>query len=333
MVKVSVCIPTYNSLSGLKEVIESLKGQTFQGFEALICDDASEDGTWEFLQGLSWDKMKLLRNDVNLNLPATLTRLVTAARGDYIAFQHDHEPSEPRWLETMLNFMEERPKVGFAGCRHWTTDSNTGAKVELPENPVVFPPEGILSGADFIRLLATMTHTPFNPSGAFFRASLVRKAGGYNDTWFLASDEDFYRRIARWSDVGLCRERLQQYRPRPQKRTRALGSWRGMYNNFAFRKDTSRNYWEAPSWEKMCNLARLNYLEKKNAWRHALSLCIHGNRDDLLMALAEESRPPIPLGARPFGRVQWSLFAAWVYTLAGICRLTHLEIRSPGSVR
>jgi glycosyltransferase involved in cell wall biosynthesis len=295
--------------------------QTYSDFEVLVCDDASTDGTWAYLETLNWDKLRLFRNEINLNLPATMTKLVASARGAYLAFQHDHEPSEPRWLETMLRFMEDRPDVGFAGCLHWTTDPRTGEKVELPENPRVFPPDGTLKGQDFITLLATMIHTPFNPSGAFFRVSAALKVGGYNNEWFLASDEDFYRRIAQWGDVGLCRERLQQFRSRPQERSSSLGGWRGIYNNFAFRKDTSRRFWKVTWRKKAYNQLRLAAVEMLTAWELAMSLFIRGRGDVLLMAVAKRTRCPMPFGARPMGRIRWVLFTGGVYVLAWLSPL------------
>lgn len=45
MPKVSVIIPTYNRAKFLPRAVASVLGQTFQDFELLIVDDASEDGT------------------------------------------------------------------------------------------------------------------------------------------------------------------------------------------------------------------------------------------------------------------------------------------------
>lgn len=42
-------VPTYNRLSLLPRMLESVEAQTFQDFELLIVDDGSQDGTYEFL--------------------------------------------------------------------------------------------------------------------------------------------------------------------------------------------------------------------------------------------------------------------------------------------
>lgn len=48
--KVSIYISTFNRLEKLKRAIDSVFAQDYLNWELLICDDASTDGTFEFLQ-------------------------------------------------------------------------------------------------------------------------------------------------------------------------------------------------------------------------------------------------------------------------------------------
>jgi len=50
MPKVSVVIPCYNHGEYLNEAVESILAQTFQDFEIIIVDDASTDGTRQFIE-------------------------------------------------------------------------------------------------------------------------------------------------------------------------------------------------------------------------------------------------------------------------------------------
>ncbi len=45
MTPVTICMPTYNGATFLRESIESALAQTFEKFELVIVDDASTDGT------------------------------------------------------------------------------------------------------------------------------------------------------------------------------------------------------------------------------------------------------------------------------------------------
>ena len=50
MPQVSVVIPAYNSELFLKQTINSVLAQTFTGWELLVVDDGSKDGTASLVQ-------------------------------------------------------------------------------------------------------------------------------------------------------------------------------------------------------------------------------------------------------------------------------------------
>ena len=47
---VTVLLTSYNHAKYLKEAIDSVLQQTFQDYELVICDDASEDASWEIIE-------------------------------------------------------------------------------------------------------------------------------------------------------------------------------------------------------------------------------------------------------------------------------------------
>ena len=49
---VSVGIPTYNRLTGLRTAVESVLTQDYENVEIVISDNASNDGTLEYCQAL-----------------------------------------------------------------------------------------------------------------------------------------------------------------------------------------------------------------------------------------------------------------------------------------
>ena len=52
---VSICLPTLNARAFLKERIDSILEQTLTGWELIVCDSFSNDGTWEYLQQYNGD--------------------------------------------------------------------------------------------------------------------------------------------------------------------------------------------------------------------------------------------------------------------------------------
>ena len=53
MVKVSVIMPVYNSVSSVVKMLNSLKSQTLKEFEVLMIDDGSNDGTENILDNFA----------------------------------------------------------------------------------------------------------------------------------------------------------------------------------------------------------------------------------------------------------------------------------------
>lgn len=57
----SVLIPARNEEANLQRLLPSLLQQDYPGFEVIIYDDGSEDGTWEVIQQANDDRIKALR--------------------------------------------------------------------------------------------------------------------------------------------------------------------------------------------------------------------------------------------------------------------------------
>ena len=67
--KVSIIMGIYNCESTLKESIESIINQTYTNWELIMCDDCSNDNTYNVAKYYAKkypDKIKLIRNEKNL---------------------------------------------------------------------------------------------------------------------------------------------------------------------------------------------------------------------------------------------------------------------------
>jgi glycosyltransferase involved in cell wall biosynthesis len=105
----------YNGADTVRAAVESIRTQTFRDWEFVICDDGSNDGTYEVLQQLAHkdDRLVLLQNDRNNGLASALNRCLTVAKGAYIARQDADDLSLPRRLETQVGFLEKHREYAF----------------------------------------------------------------------------------------------------------------------------------------------------------------------------------------------------------------------------
>ncbi len=89
--KLSVVVPAYNEESTVGSVIAAHldTGRRIAGqVEVVVCDDGSTDGTPAAIAAAAADhpEVRILRNEHNLGIPATMKRLYAAALGEWVYF-------------------------------------------------------------------------------------------------------------------------------------------------------------------------------------------------------------------------------------------------------
>ena len=85
MMRLSICIPTYNRIRFLKELLPSVLGQLdMGGVELVVSDNASTDGTGDYLRTLNHPCLRWWTNDSNIGGDRNFLKCVSEARGEYV---------------------------------------------------------------------------------------------------------------------------------------------------------------------------------------------------------------------------------------------------------
>ena len=93
----SICIPTYNRVKYLRELIPSLitelavVNRDAMQVELVISDNAATDGTGEYLRGLSGRGLRVYRNSENIGASRNYLACIDHALGEYIWLFGDDE--------------------------------------------------------------------------------------------------------------------------------------------------------------------------------------------------------------------------------------------------
>ena len=128
MCKVSVIMGVYNckNFDQLTNSVKSIINQTYNDWEFIICDDGSDNGTYEHLQKLSsLDKrIKVFHYSNNKGLAYALNFCLSQARGYYIARQDDDDVSCPERFTKQIQFLKSRKSIEFVGCNAILFDKN-----------------------------------------------------------------------------------------------------------------------------------------------------------------------------------------------------------------
>lgn len=118
---VSVIIPCYNAERFVEQAVRSIIEQTYTNLEILCCDDCSTDGTYPILEKLAGEdnRIVLLQNEQNLQIVATLNKMIGLAKGKYIARMDADDISLPNRIGRQVEFLEKNLDYGICGTRAW----------------------------------------------------------------------------------------------------------------------------------------------------------------------------------------------------------------------
>ena len=109
--KVSVIMGVFNSEKTLVTAIESVLSQTYRNWEFIICDDGSSDGSSQILAEYQQrnSRIRVLRNENNIGLAASLNRCLAFVNGEYIARMDSDDISLPDRFKRQVDYLETHP--------------------------------------------------------------------------------------------------------------------------------------------------------------------------------------------------------------------------------
>lgn len=111
---VSILIVTYNNLELTRLCIESVLKLTESAlFEIIVVDNASSDGTAEWLAGQP--RLRLIPNVENRGFPAAANQAAAAANGEIFCFLNNDTVVTPHWLRNLQRHLGER-SIGLVGA-------------------------------------------------------------------------------------------------------------------------------------------------------------------------------------------------------------------------
>lgn len=185
---VSVIIPTYNRIGLLRRAIRSVLSQSSGDFELVVIDDASTDGTREYLDTLAKDdpRVRPLHNTKN-NYPdisKNLNEGLRIARGTYVARLDDDDYwCDDDKLKKQTVFLDGHPDCVVVGGGTIVVDSNDQERYRY------YKPETDKA----IRTRALLAN-PFTHSTVMFRRDTALAVGGYGN-FKNAEDWDLWLRM------------------------------------------------------------------------------------------------------------------------------------------
>ena len=181
MVTISVIMGIYNCASTLHEAINSILNQTFADWELIMCDDGSQDDTYnvalEYKKNYP-EKIIVLRNEKNLGLNATLNRCLKAAKGKYIARMDGDDICAAERFDEEIAVLENEPDISIVSTdMAYFDETGVWGRICHPTYP---KKEDFLHG------------TPFCHAPCLVRREAYEVVNGYTENQKLLRVEDYH---------------------------------------------------------------------------------------------------------------------------------------------
>jgi glycosyltransferase involved in cell wall biosynthesis len=207
--RVTVLMPVYNGGEHLRTAIGSILAQTFADFELLVINDGSTDDSAAIVRSYNDPRIRLVENNGNLGLIATLNSGLQLARGEYLARMDCDDVSRPYRLEKQVALLDHNPAIGICGA--WVR--KFGA-VPLKVCRYHTSSDLLKCGLLFDSVLA-------HPAVMLRRNAFIDSGLWYDHAYRHAEDYQLWSQVAKLFRLGNVPEVLLDYRIHPSQVSRA----------------------------------------------------------------------------------------------------------------
>ena len=212
---VTVLMPVYNGEAFLRDAMDSVLMQTFDDFELLVIDDGSMDASSQIVEAYLDKRVRLERNEKNLNQPRSLNKGIQLARGAYIARMDCDDICHPDRLRQQVTFLEAHEDVAIVGTWAKLVGGQRDEVWRLPTNPSKVEAELIFH--------STLIH----PSVLIRKEVLINQDLAYDENLAHgAEDWDLWQRCRQHGRLANIPAVLLEYRTKAPSKNVDVKKWK-----------------------------------------------------------------------------------------------------------
>ena len=181
MTRLSVVVPTYNGRGLLQACLASLaRHGSDEGVEVIVADDASTDGTAEWLRS-DHPEVRIVRLEQNAGFVAAANAGIAAARGEFIQLLNNDAEVTEGWFEAGLKPFRD-PTVGSVAPLVVVRSDPDRVDSAGDQYSIVGWPSKRGHGEPAAQWRAHPPDRVFGASGssAIYRGDAIRKLGGFD---------------------------------------------------------------------------------------------------------------------------------------------------------
>jgi glycosyltransferase involved in cell wall biosynthesis len=192
-----VILPTYNRADKVERAIGSVIRQTFEAWELIVVDDASEDDIQEVVARSRDPRVRCIRRSVNGGVAVAQNTGIDHAQGEFVAFLHSDDELFADKLERQVELFARSPDTIGA--------VESAIEVVWPDSVECWLPG--FEGADASDVLAYRARV--HVSGLLVRRDLAARLR-FDEQLRGAEDRDFCIRLLQSTQLAFSPEPLSR---------------------------------------------------------------------------------------------------------------------------
>lgn len=169
MAKITILLPVFNGLPYIKETIASIFAQSNEDWCLSVSDNASTDGTYEYLKSLNDPRVRLSRHGSNIGAAANWAHLFETTDSEYAVLFGADDIMLPNFLALLSSCLDQNKEIGFVfgSCDLIDGDGKFTNDWDVPDE--------IIESKDLLQRL--MHRNEVNISSCMIRLNLAKSRG------------------------------------------------------------------------------------------------------------------------------------------------------------
>lgn len=211
---VSVCIPTYNSALFLKETLDSIISQSYNYIEIIIGDNASNDCTIDIIKEFVEKDIRISYyvNQTNIGYSSNCNKLISLAKGDYIAIYHSDDIYETEIIKKEVEYLNNNIDV-LGVFTSFEKINNNGKIITNTKYPINSKHNSIkVNLNEYLKIIFLQGGSCFCCPTSMIRKEVYHKLAGYDNSLKYIEDQDMWARILMIGPLAIINEKLIKYR-------------------------------------------------------------------------------------------------------------------------
>jgi len=200
----TVITPVYKGERFLRETINSVLSQSFKNFNYVIINDGSPDNSEKIISETNDSRIFYIKQYPNQGKANALNTALSMTKTPLVTFLDQDDVLCEKSLEKRVNLMKDNPDLDLIYGDYYFMDKDSK----------VYGIRKVMGYDNHEELFkATLTRGPFMFSTTMLKKSLIDKYGGFDESYKVAEDLEFFLRASRnGTKIMSVKEPVMNYR-------------------------------------------------------------------------------------------------------------------------